>query len=88
MNNLDDMKYVERFEDDRFVYELKVEAANRNNHHLYTFSQGDGFQCRWDIAGKELGFHNIVAVTDDQCEVIIFDSIESAIRGAKDFLSL
>lgn len=82
------MKYVERFEDEGFVYELNVEAASPNNQHLYTFSQGEGYQCRWEIARKHEEFHNVVAVTDDQCEVIIFDSVESAIRGAKDFLSL
>lgn len=79
---------MERFEDEGFVYELKVEAANRNNQHLYTYSQGDGFQCRWDIERKDQDLHDSIVVTDDQCEVIIFDSLESAIRGAKDFLSL
>lgn len=88
MNNRDDMKYVEKFEDERFVYELNVEAAGENSSHLYTFSQGHGFQCRWEIVNKNQEHHSVVAVTDDQCEVIIFDSVESAIKGAKEFLCI
>jgi hypothetical protein len=88
MNNQDDMKYVEKFEDEGFVYELNVETAREDSPHLYTYSQGQGFQCRWDIMHKSQERHNVVAVTDDQCEVIIFDSVESAIKGAKEFLSI
>jgi hypothetical protein len=88
MNNQDDMKYVEKFEDEGFVYELNVEAVSQSSSHLYTISQGSGYQCRWDIAQKDKEHHNIVSVTDDQCEVIIFDSVESAIKGAKAFLSI
>lgn len=81
------MKYVEVFEDEGFVYELKVEASRPDSPHLFTTSQGQGYQCRWDIVQKNLDQHNVVAVTDDQCEIIIFDSLESAIKGAKEFLS-
>jgi hypothetical protein len=88
MNNQDDMKYVEVIEDEGFVYELKVEPSLPDSPHLFTRSQGQGYQCRWDIIQKNQDQHNVVAVTDDQCEVIVFDSVESAIKGAKEFLSI
>lgn len=88
MSNQDDMKYVEKFEDEGFVYELSVEPARGESPHLFTYSQGKGFRCSWDIVKKDEPYHDIISVTDDQCEVIIFDSVESAIKGAKDFLSM
>jgi hypothetical protein len=84
----DEMKYVEKFEDDRFVYELSVERSKENNPHLFTFSQGPGFYCRWTIHGKDYNQEARIAVTDDNCELIIFDSVESAVKGAKAFLSM
>ncbi len=84
----DEMKYVEKFEDDGFVYELNVEPSNENHPHLYTYSQGPGYYCRWNIVGKSPEHKSVLAVTDDQCEVIIFHSLESAIKGAKDFLGM
>ena len=88
MLNDDPMRYSEKFEDEGFVYELSVEPSNENNSHLYTHSQGSGFYCRWNIIGKNHRHENIVSVTDDECELIIFDSVESAVKGAKDFLSI
>lgn len=88
MNNKNEMRHVETFEDEGFVYQLSVEVSNPESQHLYTCSQGEGYQCRWDIMEKKQNVHDIVAVTDDQCEIIIFDSVESAVRGAKDFLSI
>lgn len=89
MLNDEAMKYVEKFEDEGFVYELNVEPSNENiQHHLYTYSQGAGFYCRWNIIGKTKQQANVVSVTDDECELIIFDSVESAIKGAKAFLDL
>jgi hypothetical protein len=82
------MKYVEKFEDEGFVYELNVEPSIENSSHLYTYSQGSGFHCRWNIMEKNQQHMNVVSVTDDECEIIIFDSVESAIKGAKDFLCL
>ena len=82
------MRYSEKFEDEGFVYELSVEPSNENNSHLYTHSQGSGFYCRWNIIEKNHRHENIVSVTDDECERIIFDSVESAVKGAKDFLSI
>lgn len=88
MLNDDKMKYVEKFEDEGFLYELNVEPSNQNSSHLYTCSQGSGFYCRWSIIGKNQSQKNVVSVTDDECELIIFDSVESAIKGAKDFLNI
>jgi hypothetical protein len=88
MLNNEPMKYVEKFEDEGFVYELSVEPSNENTAHLYTFSQGSGYYCRWNIIEKNHHKENVVSVTDDECELIIFDSVESAIKGAKDFLSM
>jgi hypothetical protein len=82
------MKYLEQFEDDGFVYHLSIEPSLTNDKHLYTFSQGKGFYCCWSIVEKSQSQQQSLAVTDDQCEVIIFSSLESAIKGAKDFLGL
>lgn len=84
----DNMKYVEKFEDDGFVYELNVSRSNENHPHLFTDSQGAGYYCRWNIVEKHRDEKNVVSVTDDDCELIIFESVESAIKGAKDFLAL
>jgi hypothetical protein len=88
MLNDDTMRYVEKFEDDGFLYELNVEPSPGNSSHLYTYSQGEGFYCKWNIIEKNHHQENVVSVTDDECELIIFDSVESAIRGAKDFLNI
>lgn len=82
------MKYTERLEDERFIYELNVAESVRNHPHLYTYTQGEGFYCSWNIVAKENAYIDELVVTDDQCEVIVFDSLESAVRGAKEFLSL
>jgi hypothetical protein len=88
MNNDDGMKYVEQFEDEGFVYKLSVEPTPKNDRHLYTYSQGTGYYCRWKIIEKSQQEMTTLPVTDDQCEVIIFHNLESAIRGARQFLSI
>jgi hypothetical protein len=88
MENDDAMRYVEQFEDEGFVYKLSVEPSPKNTNHLYTYSQGQGFYCRWQIIQKSPSGASTIAVTDDQCEVIIYDSVESAITGARAFLNL
>jgi hypothetical protein len=82
------MNYVEKFEDDGFSYELSVEPARHDHPHLFTFSQGEGYYCRWNIVDKGHQEKSTISVTDDQCELIVFDSVESAVKGAKDFLSM
>ncbi|HEY0741318.1 MAG TPA: hypothetical protein VGD40_07650 [Chryseosolibacter sp.] len=84
----ENMKYVEKFEDDGFVYELSVSPSSDNNPHIYTASQGFGYYCRWNIVEKNHAKRNVVSVTDDDCELIIFESVESAVKGAKAFLNL
>lgn len=88
MENDDAMKYVEQFEDEGFLYKLSVEPSPKNDRHLYTSSQGQGFYCRWNIIEKSQHEVSTLPVTDDQCEVIIFASVESAIHGAREFLSI
>jgi hypothetical protein len=82
------MNYQARFEDEGFVYQLKVRPADEKRSNLYTDSQGAGYYCRWTIEEKNRRFSNEVTVTDDACEVIVYSSVEAAVRGAKDFLSI
>ena len=82
------MSYQQKFEDDGFVYELTVQPSAEKREHLYTISQGEGFFCRWVITVKQSQIVREVSVTDDDCEVIVFSSVEAAIKGAKEFLSL
>lgn len=86
--NHDRMNYKEKFEDEGFVYELTVQSAGPENEDLRIYSQSDGFYCQWAITTKENNFINEVAVTDDECEVIVYASLEAAVRGAKEFLSI
>jgi hypothetical protein len=88
MEKDDAMSYIEQFEDEGFLYKLSVEPSPRNNRHLFTYSQGNGYYCCWNIIQKSRQGTTTLPVTDDQCEVIIFDSMESAITGAKQFLSM
>jgi hypothetical protein len=82
------MAYRKKFEDEGFVYELTVQPSAEDKEHLYTVSQGDGYFCQWMIKGKETPVVREVVVTDDNCEVIVFHSVEAAVKGAKDFLSI
>lgn len=82
------MKYRERFEDDGFVYELAVQPSHNKEADLHTYSQGEGYLCQWTITGKQNYKKHEVVVTDDECEVIVYHSIEAAITGAREFLSI
>lgn len=78
---------METFEDEGFVYELSVKASTREKD-LHTISQGDGFCCVWTITGKEDHQVNQIKVTDDECETVVYHSLEAAVKGARDFISL
>jgi hypothetical protein len=82
------VNYQQKFEDEGFVYELTVQPAAEKRGHLYTISQGDGFFCRWVITVKQTNVVREVSVTDDDCEMIIFHSVEAAVNGAKEFLHI
>lgn len=82
------MNHRETFEDEGFVYELNVESANPEIDRIHTVSQGDGFYCQWLITGKESHQVREVAVTDDNCDIIVFTSVEAAVRGARAFLNI
>ena len=82
------MNYRQKFEDEGFVYELTVQPSAEKREHLYTISQGKGFFCHWIITVKESQVVREVSVTDDDCEVIVFASVEAAVKGAKEFLDL
>lgn len=83
------MSYQEKFEDEGFVYELNIQPSAEKREHLYTISQGNGFFGRWIIRGKQSP-HVVreLSVTDEDCEVIVFQSVEAAVRGSKKFLDL
>jgi hypothetical protein len=81
------MNYMERFEDEGFVYELTVKPS-AVVENLHTYSQGDGYCCRWTITGKQNHLTRELSVTDDECEVIVYNTIEAAVQGARDFLSI
>lgn len=82
------MNYKEKFEDEGFVYELTVQPATTAKQDLRVYSQDKGYYCEWAIIAKQGNALNEVAVTDDECEVIVYSSVEAAVRGAKEFLSL
>jgi hypothetical protein len=82
------MRYKEKFEDDGFVYELRVQPAAACEVDLHTTSQGEGYFCEWTITEKKKKSTNEVAVTNDDCEMIVFHSVEAAVSGARAFLSL
>lgn len=82
------MNYKEKFEDEGFVYELVIQPSSEEPADLHTFSQGDGYYCQWIITGKQSHLQREVAVTDDDCEVIVYNTIEAAVKGAKEFLCI
>jgi hypothetical protein len=82
------MNYKEKFEDEGFVYELTVQPSSEAQDDLHTYSQQDGYCCQWSITRKETHLKREVAVTNDECEVIVYTTIEAAVRGAKEFLSI
>ena len=82
------MNHIEKFEDEGFVYELNVQPAADRKEDLHTWSQGAGYYCEWLITAKQDQLVREVAVTDDECEVIVYTTVEAAVKGARDFLSL
>lgn len=82
------MDYREIFEDDGFVYELKVLPSNDIMARLHTFAKGDGFLGEWTIIQKQDHVARHVCVTDDNCDVIVYNSVAEAVAGSKEFLSL
>ena len=81
------MQFRERFEDEGFVYELTVKPAIESQIQPPTFSQ-DNYSCKWAITRKESNLTREVLVTDDECELIVYHSVEDAVKGARDFLSI
>jgi hypothetical protein len=82
------MNYKKTFEDDVFVYELTVQPSPDETNEQLTFFQGDGYYCQWTIKGKKTNVTRQVAVTDDDCEVIVYNTVEAAVKGAREFLSI
>ncbi|MBT1700713.1 hypothetical protein KK083_27735 [Fulvivirgaceae bacterium PWU4] len=82
------MNHQEKFEDEGFVYELTVQPVAHRKEDLHTFSQGEGYYCQWMITAKQDSLVREVAVTDDDCEVIVYTTVEAAVKGAREFLSL
>jgi hypothetical protein len=82
------MNHKQKFEDEGFVYELTVQPVAGKREDLHTYSQGNGYYCQWVITGKQNHLLREVAVTDDECEIIVYTTIEAAVKGAREFLSL
>ncbi len=82
------MNYKERFEDEGFIYELQVQPAHHLEVDLSTLTSMNGYFCEWTVTEKERQIKNQVAVTNDDCEMIVYNSLEAAVSGARAFLSL
>lgn len=82
------MNHKEKFEDEGFVYELTVQPVASNRYDLHTYSHRNGYYCQWAITGKQSHQLREVAVTDDECEIIVYTTIEAAVKGAREFLCL
>ncbi len=81
------MDYKRVFEDEGFIYELTVKpTADASLQHQA--SKEELYRCAWAITGKETHLTREVNVTDDECEVIYYHSVEAAVRGAKEFLNI
>ena len=79
------MQFRERFEDEGFVYELTVKPATEDEIEPTT---QDNYSCKWAITRKKSNLTREVLVTDDECELIVYHSVEEAVKGARDFLSI
>jgi hypothetical protein len=80
------MNYQESFEDDGFFYTLTIEATEANEEKLYVSSQGKGYRCTWVINSKTGLHENKLMVTDDNCHVLVYQSIEAARSAATRFI--
>jgi len=80
--------YQEKFEDDGFIYELRVKSSRSQSTNLYTLSQPNGYACEWTIIEKDHYVKSQVSVTDDACELIVYQTLEAARTGACQFLSI
>lgn len=81
------MKYKRTFEAEGVIYELVVQDGAVKGEDLHTYSK-EGFWCRWSIIAKEGKVTGDLPVTNDECEVIVFKSLDEAVTGARKFLSL
>lgn len=86
--SFNNMSHQEKFEDEGFVYELTVQPAANRKEDLHTFSQSGGYYCQWIITAKQDSLIREVAVTDDDCKVIVYTTVEAAVKGAREFLCL
>lgn len=81
------MDYKQVFEDEGFIYQLtvkpSVEAEIPQAQSIY-----ERYSCSWAITGKQTNLTREVKVTDDECEIIVYHTIEAAVAGARDFLSI
>lgn len=82
-----DTNHTRRFVEQDFVYEVKIAKSKSKTNDLHTYSQ-DGFWCRVAILDQHGSTTGELSVTDDNCEVIVYPTIEAAESGAKKFLSI
>lgn len=79
--------YTRRFVEHNFVYEVKITTSKSKANDLHTYSQ-DGFWCSVMILDEDGSAAGELSVTDDNCEVIVYPTVEAAETGARKFLSI
>ena len=81
------MMYKRTFESEGILYELVIQDAGTRPDDVHTYTV-EGFWCQWSITGKQGHVTKELPVTNDECEVIIFSSLDEAVNGARQFISL
>jgi hypothetical protein len=76
------------FRGGRVCLRIIGEIVRRKKQKPVRAISGEGYFSCWRIKHKQKHIIWEVAVTDDACEVIVYTSVEAAVRGAKDFLSI
>ena len=81
------MDYKQTFEDDGFIYQLTVQPSAESEIRHVQPALG-GYSCSWAITGKETNLTREIKVTNNECEIIVYQTVEAAVEGARDFLSI
>lgn len=81
------MDYKQTFEDEGFIYQLTVKPS-AESETLRVQPAGGEYSCIWVITGKETNLTREIKVTNNECEIIVYQTVEAAVEGARDFLSI
>ena len=89
MAGIYDMKsdYTRRFVQHGLLYEVKIRPSKAKVDDLHTYSQ-NGYWCSVMIIDQNGFTAGKLPVTDDDCGVIVYPTVEAAENGAKKFLSI